>query len=114
MGIPGYTGRIPKSAGTLPRLLRDAGYSTLAVGKWHLTPRFERNQAGPFEHWPLGLGFERYYGFLGALTDQWDTTSRLRQPVRRTAADPRGGLSPDRGPGVSGNPADAGSATGST
>ena len=71
MGFPGYTGRIPKSAGTLPRLLRDAGYSTLAVGKWHLTPRFDRNQAGPFEHWPLDLGFERYYGFLGALTDQW-------------------------------------------
>ena len=71
MAFPGYTGRIPKSAGTLPRLLRDAGYSTLAVGKWHLTPRYERNQAGPFEHWPLGLGFERYYGFLGALTDQW-------------------------------------------
>ncbi len=71
MGFPGYTGRIPKSAGTLPRLMRDAGYSTLAVGKWHLTPRFDRNQAGPFEHWPLGLGFERYYGFLGALTDQW-------------------------------------------
>ena len=71
MEFAGYTGRIPKSAGTLARLLRDAGYSTLAVGKWHLTPRFERNQAGPFEHWPLGLGFERYYGFLGALTDQW-------------------------------------------
>ncbi|MDE0437029.1 MAG: arylsulfatase [bacterium] len=71
MGYTGYTGRIPKSAGTLPRLLREAGYSTLAVGKWHLTPRFERNQAGPFGHWPLGLGFERYYGFLGALTDQW-------------------------------------------
>ena len=71
MGFPGYTGRIPRSAGTLPRLLRDAGYSTLGVGKWHLTPRFERNQAGPFGHWPLGLGFERYYGFLGALTDQW-------------------------------------------
>ena len=71
MVFAGYTGRIPKSAGTLPRLLRDTGYSTLAVGKWHLTPRFERNQAGPFEHWPLGLGFERYYGFLGALTDQW-------------------------------------------
>ena len=71
MEFAGYTGRIPKSAGTLPRLLRDTGYNTLAVGKWHLTPRFERNQAGPFEHWPLGLGFERYYGFLGALTDQW-------------------------------------------
>ena len=71
MGYPGYTGRIPKSAGTLPRLLRDAGFNTFAVGKWHLTPRFERGQAGPFDQWPLGLGFERYYGFLGAMTDQW-------------------------------------------
>ena len=71
MRFAGYTGRIPRSAGTLPRLLRDAGYNTLAVGKWHLTPRFERTQAGPFEHWPLGLGFERYYGFLGGMTDQW-------------------------------------------
>ncbi|MFC4121922.1 arylsulfatase [Nonomuraea zeae] len=60
----GYTTRIPRSAATLPRILRDHGYSTLAVGKWHLTPRFERSAAGPFSHWPLGLGFERYYGFL--------------------------------------------------
>ncbi|GAA3382666.1 arylsulfatase [Cryptosporangium minutisporangium] len=61
---PGYTGRIPRSAATLPRILRDAGYGTIAVGKWHLVPRFERTAAGPFSHWPLGLGFERYYGFL--------------------------------------------------
>ncbi|ROO85568.1 arylsulfatase [Actinocorallia herbida] len=60
----GYTTRIPRSAATLPRILRDNGYSTLAVGKWHLTPRFERSAAGPFTHWPLGVGFERYYGFL--------------------------------------------------
>jgi arylsulfatase len=60
----GYTARIPRSAATLPRILRDHGYSTLAVGKWHLTPRFERSAAGPFSHWPLGLGFERFYGFL--------------------------------------------------
>ncbi|WP_433437146.1 sulfatase-like hydrolase/transferase [Nonomuraea sp. CA-141351] len=60
----GYTARIPRSAATLPRILRDNGYSTLAVGKWHLTPRFERSAGGPFSHWPLGTGFERYYGFL--------------------------------------------------
>ncbi|MDX6742206.1 arylsulfatase [Actinocorallia sp. A-T 12471] len=60
----GYTARIPRSAATLPRILRDNGYSTLAIGKWHLTPRFERSAAGPFTHWPLGVGFERYYGFL--------------------------------------------------
>jgi arylsulfatase A-like enzyme len=71
LAFPGYTGRIPKSAATLPRILRDAGYSTLAVGKWHLTPRGERSPAGPFDRWPLGLGFERFYGFLHAETNQW-------------------------------------------
>jgi arylsulfatase A-like enzyme len=70
-GFPGYDGRIPKSASTLARTLRDAGYSTLAVGKWHLTPRWEENASGPFERWPLGLGFERHYGFLGGDTNQW-------------------------------------------
>ena len=71
LGYPGYTGTIPKTAGALPRVLRDAGYSTLAVGKWHLTPGNEQTAAGPFDRWPLGLGFERYYGFLTAETNQW-------------------------------------------
>jgi arylsulfatase len=64
LAYPGYTGRLPPSAVTLPRILRDAGYSTLAVGKWHLTPRWQRSAAGPFDSWPLGMGFERHYGFL--------------------------------------------------
>ncbi len=68
---PGYTARIPKSAATMPRLLRDAGYNTLAVGKWHLVPSGERSHAGPFDRWPLGFGFERYYGFLQGDTNQW-------------------------------------------
>lgn len=71
LAYPGYTARLPRSAATLPRLLRDAGYSTLAVGKWHLTPRFERSAAGPFTQWPLGVGFERYYGFLQGDTNHW-------------------------------------------
>ena len=71
LGYPGYTGAIPRSAGTLPRVLKDAGYATLAVGKWHLAPGIEQSQAGPFDRWPLGLGFERYYGFLTAETNQW-------------------------------------------
>jgi arylsulfatase A-like enzyme len=71
LGFPGYTGRIPKSAATLPRILKDAGYNTMAVGKWHLAPQTEYSAAGPFDRWPLGLGFERYYGFLGAETSQW-------------------------------------------
>jgi arylsulfatase A-like enzyme len=71
LGFPGYHARLPRSAAPLPRLLRDAGYSTLAVGKWHLTPRGQRSAAGPFDTWPLGLGFERYYGFLQGDTNQW-------------------------------------------
>ncbi|HMF84250.1 MAG TPA: arylsulfatase [Acidimicrobiia bacterium] len=70
-GFPGYNGRIPRSAGTLARILRDAGYNTFAVGKWHLAPRWEQSASGPFQRWPLGLGFERYYGFLAGDTNQW-------------------------------------------
>ena len=71
LGFPGYDARLPKTAAALPRLLRDAGYSTMAVGKWHLTPRWQRSAAGPFTTWPLGLGFERYYGFLQGDTNHW-------------------------------------------
>jgi len=72
MGFPGYTGRIPRSAALLPRILRDNGYNTMAVGKWHLCPRGEYSAAGPMERWPVAQGFQRYYGFLGAETTQWD------------------------------------------
>lgn len=71
LGFPGYTGRIPPSAALLPRILRDNGYSTFAVGKWHLCPKGEHSASGPMDRWPLGLGFERFYGFLGAETSQW-------------------------------------------
>jgi len=68
---PGYTCRLPKSVTALPRVLRDAGYNTTAIGKWHLVPRGERSHAGPFDRWPLGYGFERFYGFLQGDTNQW-------------------------------------------
>ncbi len=71
LGFPGYTGRIPPTAALLPRVLRDNGYSTMAAGKWHLCPRGEYSASGPMTRWPLGMGFERYYGFLGAETNQW-------------------------------------------
>jgi len=71
MGYPGYDARIPKSAATLPRILVDAGYNATAIGKWHLTPRFQRSVAGPFNLWPLGLGFEHYYGFLQGDANHW-------------------------------------------
>ncbi len=71
LAFPGYTARLPKSAAALPRILRDAGYSTMAVGKWHLTPRWQRSAAGPFDTWPLGVGFERHYGFLQGDANHW-------------------------------------------
>jgi arylsulfatase A-like enzyme len=70
-GFPGYQGRITRGAATLAEILRDHGYATLAVGKWHLAPLAEATAAGPFRDWPLGRGFDRWYGFHGALTDQW-------------------------------------------
>lgn len=72
--FPGYNARIPKSAGTMARILNDAGWNTWAIGKWHLAPDWERSVVGPYDQWPLGLGFERYYGFLGADTDQYAPT----------------------------------------
>ena len=68
---PGYTASIPPTAAALPRILRDAGWSTMAVGKWHLTPPGERSSAGPFDRWPLGMGFEKYYGFLRGDSNHW-------------------------------------------
>jgi arylsulfatase len=71
MAFPGYSVHLPPSSAPMPRVLRDAGYSTMAVGKWHLLPRGERSAAGPFDRWPLGFGFERYYGFLQGDTNHW-------------------------------------------
>jgi arylsulfatase A-like enzyme len=70
-GYPGNYGSIPKSAATIAEVLKQNGYNTFAVGKWHLTPYTAYTAAGPFDHWPLGTGFEKYYGFLGGATDQW-------------------------------------------
>ena len=87
MGFPGYTTRIPRSAATLAAILRAAGYSTLAVGKWHLTPRSDRTASGPFDLWPLGLGFDRYYGFLHGDANHWTPTlvsdNHYVEPPRR-------------------------------
>ena len=70
-GYPGNYGNIPKSAATLAEVLKQNGYNTLALGKWHLTPYTAYTSAGPFDRWPLGMGFEKFYGFLGGETDQW-------------------------------------------
>jgi len=70
-GFPGYNGEMPFENGMLSEILLDAGFNTYAVGKWHLTPPQESSPAGPYHHWPLGRGFERYYGFLMGETNQW-------------------------------------------
>ena len=70
-GFPGYSGRLPKSSATLAEVLRANGYNTFAVGKWHLSSAMDATAAGPFETWPLGRGFEHFYGFLPGETNQW-------------------------------------------
>lgn len=71
-GYEGYNSVIPKSAGALPRILRDAGYSTAMFGKGHITPEWETGPNGPFDRWPTGLGFDYFYGFLGADTSAFE------------------------------------------
>lgn len=70
-GFPGYDGRIPSSAGTIAEIMRDNGYSTFAVGKYGVTPDEDATDAGPFNRWPTGKGFDHFFGFLGSQTDQY-------------------------------------------
>jgi len=70
-GFPGYDGRVPASAGTLAEILRDNGYNNFAVGKYGITPDEDATDAGPFDRWPTGKGFDHFFGFLGSQTDQY-------------------------------------------
>ena len=70
-GFSNCRGVISKSAATLPEVLRVNGYGTFAVGKWHLANLEDCSPAGPFDHWPLQRGFNRFHGFLGGATDQF-------------------------------------------
>lgn len=70
-GYPGSDGYIPFENGFLSEILRAQGYNTYCVGKWHLAPEETMTAAGPYDRWPLGRGFERYYGFLGGDTHQY-------------------------------------------
>jgi arylsulfatase A-like enzyme len=71
MGYPGYWGLIPRENGFLSEILRAHGYATYAVGKWHLTPDDEVSMAASRASWPLGRGFDRWYGFHGGETHQF-------------------------------------------
>ncbi|MCZ9884929.1 arylsulfatase [Arthrobacter sp. B2a2-09] len=70
-GFPNARGELPQGVPTVPGMLRDRGYGTYLVGKWHLAPQHELTPAGPFSNWPLARGFERFYGFLGGASDQY-------------------------------------------
>ncbi|MBV8682515.1 MAG: arylsulfatase [Caulobacteraceae bacterium] len=70
-GYPGSDGYMPFENGMLSEILLQNGYNTYAIGKWHLTPSEAQSAAGPYDRWPLGRGFERFYGFLGGETNQW-------------------------------------------
>ena len=70
-GYPGANGNIPFENGFLSEMLLQQGYNTYAIGKWHLTPADQISSAGPYDRWPLGRGFERFYGFLGGETHQY-------------------------------------------
>ncbi len=70
-GFPGYWGRPPRENGFISEILRANGYATYAVGKWHLSPEEETNMAASRATWPLGRGFDRWYGFHGGETHQF-------------------------------------------
>ncbi|MGW4928098.1 arylsulfatase [Agromyces sp. NPDC004153] len=71
IGFPNASGTIPPANGMLSEILGERGWNTYAVGKWHLCPDDEMNVASTRRNWPTGRGFERFYGFLGAETNQW-------------------------------------------
>lgn len=71
-GFPGYNSVIGKDKATIGRILLDNGYATSWFGKDHNTPAFEASQVGPFDQWPIGMGFQYFYGFVGGDTNQWE------------------------------------------
>src|SRR4051812_12430809 len=70
-GFPGYNTMMPKTCGTFAEVLKQNGYNTAWYGKNHNVPDWQSSQAGPFDLWPTGLGFEYFYGFIGGDTSQW-------------------------------------------
>ena len=87
-GYPGYTNIIPRSAATVAEILRNYGYNTAMIGKHHNAPEADVSPQGPFDMWPTGLGFEYFYGFMAAETNQYYPslyrgTQRVEVPVNR-------------------------------
>lgn len=93
--FPGYDGKIPASAGTLAANLQAQGYLTYALGKWDHLPSMDMSEAGPFTYWPSGQGFDRFYGFLAAETDQTRPMLWSDHAPVPTPSDPSYGLTAD-------------------
>ena len=72
--MPGYSSLRPNSVATIAEMLRLNGYNTAAFGKMHQTPVWEVSVSGPFDRWPTGDGFEKFWGFVGGETNQWEPT----------------------------------------
>ena len=70
-GYPGYDSIITKDKATIGRIMQDNGYATSWFGKNHNTPSYQTSQVGPFDQWPIGMGFQYFYGFVGGETNQW-------------------------------------------
>jgi arylsulfatase A-like enzyme len=70
-GYPGYNSVMTRDKATIGRILKDNGYWTSWFGKDHNTPEFQASQAGPFDQWPVGMGFDYFYGFVGGDANQW-------------------------------------------
>ncbi|MFO0911355.1 MAG: arylsulfatase [Pirellulales bacterium] len=77
-GFPGYDSFITRDNATVGRILKDNGYRTSWFGKNHNTPAFQSSAIGPFDQWPLGMGFEYFYGFMGGDTNQWQPANLAR------------------------------------
>src|SRR5262252_7681097 len=77
-GYPGYDSVITRDKATIGRILTDNGYHTAWFGKNHNTPEYQSSQAGPFDQWPTGMGFEYFYGFMGGDTNQWEPGNLVR------------------------------------
>jgi arylsulfatase len=88
-GFPGNTGIRPQSVTPLAQILRMNGYSTAAFGKYHETPPWEVSVSGPYDRWPTGSGFDKFYGFIGGETNQWapaiyDGVTRVEHEISPT------------------------------
>lgn len=95
-GFPGYYGRIPKSAASLAKILQQNHYSTYALGKWDHLPGEHVSPVGPFDYWPSGQGFDRFYGFLAADTSNFEPVMWSdHTPVEVAAGKPGYHLSTD-------------------